>query len=354
MKYTLHFLISLFCISTLSCIEPAIFPRDISGVWVGGQGRLDADMYFTIPTILHFSDTGSLTIYNTNSSDTIRSRYELKESVFKIDTTDHSDLRLRENILSYDVPYRKYFWRPLDRRPTFNYLEIRTLLRNKVWKLDDEILSFAFNEKVKVCNSNAKECRDHCWNVIEKFDLVFLIIKGNQLECNSFSRPAYQIIEAKNNKLKLACIKNGKRTTTTASLVPDQSLDFRDTNFQLCNSNLYRNFPGNRYYSTGTKLKGGHYNIWKQLNDKMEYDPEIFFNGLFKVDFVVNCQGESGRFSTMAFDREYKQTSIPEDLSSQLLEITANLGPWSVPRRMDAYCYVTYRIENGKIVDILP
>lgn len=57
-------------------------------------------------------------------------------------------------------------------------------------------------------------------------------------------------------------------------------------------------------------------------------------------------------------DSEYKAYDFNEELSNQLLNFTKNLKGWMPIKingeKADHYQYLTYKIEHGKVSEILP
>lgn len=89
-------------------------------------------------------------------------------------------------------------------------------------------------------------------------------------------------------------------------------------------------------------------------------DSEKLFNesGFLTFRFVVNCRGEAGWFITEQADLNYQEKQFAKETVDHLYKLIAELKTWSPcvinqePR--DAYFYITFRMENGKILDILP
>ena len=50
----------------------------------------------------------------------------------------------------------------------------------------------------------------------------------------------------------------------------------------------------------------------------------------------------------------YQKTEFDRNLVQELLKFTKNLDGWENFQKIDYYQYLTYKIENGKVVKILP
>ena len=81
-------------------------------------------------------------------------------------------------------------------------------------------------------------------------------------------------------------------------------------------------------------------------------------NGYVTIRFIVNCEGETGRFRIEEMNFAFKPHKLDKGITSQLLDIVKNLTDW-IPRKrngenLDFYQYLTFRIEKGQVVKILP
>lgn len=94
----------------------------------------------------------------------------------------------------------------------------------------------------------------------------------------------------------------------------------------------------------------------RHVLDQEKYD---FKDGLIRVRFIINCSGKSGRFRVTAMDRSYEQVEIPPSLSTTLIKAVESLQGWKVlynhfNQASDYYFYIIFKLEDGKIKEILP
>ena len=81
-------------------------------------------------------------------------------------------------------------------------------------------------------------------------------------------------------------------------------------------------------------------------------------SGYLNFRFLINCEGKAGWFEIIEMNLDLEETNLNDDMVSQLLKHTANPKHWAIytykdtPR--DYYMYISYRIENGEITEILP
>lgn len=133
----------------------------------------------------------------------------------------------------------------------------------------------------------------------------------------------------------------------------DEKLD--DPNFKRCLDEKYVF----QYYndSKGFQYKNEKRGIEKEiLTLNLPENKEA--NGYVTIRFVVNCEGKSGMFRMQQIDNEYKEYTFEKKILDQLLNFTKKLNGW-IPKeieekKVDYYQYLTYKIENGKVSEILP
>ncbi|MGL1888820.1 MAG: hypothetical protein OCD76_20075 [Reichenbachiella sp.] len=84
---------------------------------------------------------------------------------------------------------------------------------------------------------------------------------------------------------------------------------------------------------------------------------DIDQSGLIRIRFVVNCKGESGRFRMMAMDSAYAEYKFDTRITDQLLTLTQSLKGWLQTEKnkpTDYYMYLIFKIEEGKLIEIMP
>ena len=114
------------------------------------------------------------------------------------------------------------------------------------------------------------------------------------------------------------------------------------------------NSPGDRPAS----YKGGPKAIKKYIKENY---PALDLNndsGMLTIRFIINCQGKTGDFEMFENDLDFKPTSFNPVTRGKLLDITRELKDWQANYMggsyRDSFMYITYRLENGKITEILP
>lgn len=136
-------------------------------------------------------------------------------------------------------------------------------------------------------------------------------------------------------------------------IIFDENIDGKD--FKPCKYPYvyqYYNF-GDGFSYLGEKLE-----IVEQL-DSLHLQEKNNKTGYITIRFVVNCEGKIGMFRVQQMDKSYLETSFDEKFVQSLLNFTQKLNGWQKKKNeknetRDYYQYLTYKIENGKITEILP
>jgi hypothetical protein len=92
---------------------------------------------------------------------------------------------------------------------------------------------------------------------------------------------------------------------------------------------------------------------------KEKYQPVSDNSGYLTIRFIINCNGSAGRFNIHENDLNLMPSKFDDKIKDQLYNIVSeNLIEWQplyfdgVAR--DSYMYLTFKIQNGEILDILP
>ncbi len=133
----------------------------------------------------------------------------------------------------------------------------------------------------------------------------------------------------------------------------DPAID--DSTYQIC------------YYEHQVKQYFNFSEGFKYEGEKSALEEEVFGafvpietsqSGLIRIRFVVNCNGEAGRFRLTQSDQNYKETVFDSEITDQLMSITKSLKGWAkLPTGedpQDYYLYLIFKIENGSLIEIMP
>jgi hypothetical protein len=133
----------------------------------------------------------------------------------------------------------------------------------------------------------------------------------------------------------------------------DGQLD--DKNFKVCHADL--TIPFN-YAGFGLIYEGEKKQLVKTLRKKFDYPKTKGQTGFITIRFIINCEGQTGRFRVIEMDLNLKAKKFDKNVSSQILKITKELDGWKSLERWekvwDVQQYLTFKFEDGVITEILP
>jgi hypothetical protein len=130
-----------------------------------------------------------------------------------------------------------------------------------------------------------------------------------------------------------------------------------DSAFALCGTGV--KWP---YYNPDLTYYGNFRAIKKYY--AQNYETEKFLklennSGIVRIQFVVNCKGESGNFVVESCDYNYKICNVNPLIVNSLLELTKSLNGW-IPaineqgESVNSHKFFAFKIVKGVIEDILP
>ncbi|MEM7106893.1 MAG: hypothetical protein AAF519_01615 [Bacteroidota bacterium] len=126
--------------------------------------------------------------------------------------------------------------------------------------------------------------------------------------------------------------------------------------FSLCNpfdnlADYYNSDPDGRYSEDKNGLE-------EALRSFIDQDLLSNESGFLTFRFIVNCEGEAGRFVAEGVDVNYQPKEYPKEIVSHVYDAMRSLGAWRPVviqgQARDAHFYITFKLKNGEITDILP
>lgn len=127
-------------------------------------------------------------------------------------------------------------------------------------------------------------------------------------------------------------------------------------NFSLCKNEgyIYQYFN----FGEGPVYEGEKSSILNTFHSKYKVVNKENNNGYVRIRFIVNCEGNPGRYRVLQSDLNYKENSLNPKIINQLLKITKSIKRWPIlvknEEPLDYYMYLLFKLENGKITEILP
>ena len=80
--------------------------------------------------------------------------------------------------------------------------------------------------------------------------------------------------------------------------------------------------------------------------------------GYITIRFLVNCEGKTGLFRIQQINGDYKETTFDNKLVTTIFNFVKNLNGWIIEEnkgtKVDYYQYLSFKIENGIVKEILP
>lgn len=115
------------------------------------------------------------------------------------------------------------------------------------------------------------------------------------------------------------------------------------------------------YYNSENAQTG--YSLQKKVlvsSIRAEFDEQYLFSesGYLTFRFVVNCNGESAWYTTEESDLNFQHKTFNSQTVDYLYSIISKYNRWKPvmlkEEARDAYFYITFKLNNGKLDDILP
>jgi hypothetical protein len=126
--------------------------------------------------------------------------------------------------------------------------------------------------------------------------------------------------------------------------------------FKLCDSLLTDKWKP-QYYSFKAKYPLSSEKLTDEVNQTLTFQPKQI-NGFVTIRFVVNCKGQTGNFEIYQIDNNYQNTKFEEKYIEQLLGFVKSLDGWKnaiyKDKNYDYFTYFTFKIEHGKVTEIVP
>lgn len=96
----------------------------------------------------------------------------------------------------------------------------------------------------------------------------------------------------------------------------------------------------------------------KRLKASIDTQKLAAIEGMITYRFVINCEGMAGRFVCQAYDFDYQKMELDSLTRDHILNQLKSLEEWQPTvirgEKRDAYAYLTFKIKDETIIDILP
>ena len=153
-----------------------------------------------------------------------------------------------------------------------------------------------------------------------------------------------------------SCSPKSEKSSAYPEHVGDISFDEKldDSLFNICTKGR---IPQYYEFGMGLQYKGEkpaineHFKKLKNIELKNE-------TGYITIRFVVNCEGKTGRFRIQEMNNDYQPRTFSKELVENILSLTKQLDGWiaggDANHAFDYYQYLTFKIEEGKLIEIMP
>ncbi len=127
---------------------------------------------------------------------------------------------------------------------------------------------------------------------------------------------------------------------------------FDNPNYIICDSTGISSGRNRLQYIGGTnKLR-------KDITTKYVYRQEYeTFTGYIVIRFLVNCEGQSGRYRVQSLNLDFSPSNAPSDLLNHTTEIVKSLDNWTKSAvngpKKEYSKFINLKITNGKIQHVL-
>ena len=159
----------------------------------------------------------------------------------------------------------------------------------------------------------------------------------------------------------LGCASENKVVRTAIAETPTRNHDLSYTpydakidhpNYIICDSTGISSGRNRLQYIGGTnKLR-------KDIRAKYVYRQAYeTFTGYIVIRFLVNCEGQSGRYRAESLNLDFSPSNAPADLLDQVTELLKNLDNWTKSAvndpKKEYSKFINLKITNGKIQYVL-
>ncbi|MBO0934084.1 hypothetical protein [Fibrella aquatilis] len=239
---------------------------------------------------------------------------------------------------------------------------VQAWLTNRIWQKG--IVRYHFHDGGQAC-VEAVGSRDRairCWSVVRRDGAIFIIVKGNRIDCSRNYDAPMLVEKMTANTLTVNEFSDKvSRVNLMALGTLPVHKSCEPVGFQVCSSCFYEvNERANELDKKGPA--GRFYAIRQRLQAAYVPGEEAGQTGVVQVRCVVNCEGEAGRFSVRTYGPHYQLLPRNGPTANQLLRIlqTHFATGWqpgrvrNITRPLDYVAIINIRLVEGRITDVFP
>ena len=363
MGATLRRLFMVFC---LLATANRLAGQSLVGTWVGVQQQPDSGFVCPLPLLLQVraDSTYTLSLLD-NAAAMPRATWLWRAGQLRLDTATFlaRQVTLTATDLHLAGPTPMTFRRLVSGGTPPAIAALETALTNRIWQYGNRRYHLHRGGQACLETAGSDQRTLRCWTLTERDGAVFLVIKGNQIDCSRNYESPWQVLTI--NATELIVRQYGLDQTDTltwragAGLVTGGRCGARG--FQRCSNCFYA--PYNQANGLTKKGPPGRfYAIRQALLTGLDSTRAPGQTGLVQVRCVVNCEGRAGEFSAQTYTANYQPAPNNPALTGPLLSLlqTQFAEGWQpgkqrhLTRPLDYVATINVRFQNGQITDVFP
>ena len=337
--------------------------QSLTGAWVGVKQELDSGFACPLPLYL---DVRADSTYTLSLIDNVarnpRATWSVNGQWLRLDTLlfRPKQVRLTATELSLTGSTPMLFRRvPVPGAEGATETSVRALLTNRIWQKGSTRYHFHGGGQACLETVDNGDRAIRCWSVVEREGSVFIIVKGNRIDCSRNYDAPMLVEKITANSLTVNIIDDKSNTavlTALGTLPPNKRCEA--IGFQLCSGCFYalseqanyleKKGPAGRFYAIHQRLQSAYIPAGQ--------------TGVVQVRCFVNCEGQAGRFSATTYGPDYQLLPNNPATANQLLAVlqTHFANGWqpgrlrAVPRPLDYVATINIRFVDGRITDVFP
>lgn len=131
----------------------------------------------------------------------------------------------------------------------------------------------------------------------------------------------------------------------------DTSKEINTDGFEFCGRGRIRGY----YHSAAPTIYKGSKLAFRKMIQSNFNNNQYTDQGYLSLRFNINCDGKTGNVIITELNPDLEKTTLNQDLVSELYELSIKEENWQTTGEdLNYYMYLLFKIENGKVTEILP
>ena len=98
--------------------------------------------------------------------------------------------------------------------------------------------------------------------------------------------------------------------------------------------------------------------LWQEILPNLDKTKLHNESGYLTFRFIINCEGKTGYFVTEQADLDYHKKEFHPETVQYFYKMVSELSPFqpavAMKEKRDAYAYLTFKLKDGKLIELLP